>query len=300
MICFSCQLQSVLDLNSNTFILSCDSTTAVKTVKKTKKQTRVKFVPAQLNKTSTFLSFQTTKPVVSTQSSTGGYIQRSKRLRTPLNMSAEHLLPSGLTFPWDTHTHKYFTQLLVSQLPELLLKAGDGWLLSFHSVLSLFFIPSLIPSSFSAAASPRRSLFYSLLPSATPDASHQYTEWLFIDEMRWKSTASGCMDWTHLEENTHGKTPRCFIVIQDMEEISLGDPVWPCMSLWSSEDIWGGLTRYPDLVVVENSENLHGLGLAVKLQQARNGLWGSCGRHEYDKYHGIIQKKNIKKNYFQH
>lgn len=113
---FSCQLQSVLDLNSNTFILSCDSTTAVKTIKKNKNQTRVKFVPAQLNKTSKFLSFQTTKPVVSTQSSTGGYIQRSKRLRTPLNMSGEHLLPSGLTFPWDTHTSISHSYLSVSCL----------------------------------------------------------------------------------------------------------------------------------------------------------------------------------------
>lgn len=35
-----------------------------------------------------------------------------------------------------------------------------------------------------------------------------------------------------------------------------------------------GLTGYPDLVVVENSENLHSLRLVVKLQQARDGLGG--------------------------
>lgn len=56
------------------------------------------------------------------------------------------------------------------------------------------------------------------------------------------------------------------------------------------QGVWVGSIGYPDLVVVENSKNLHSLCLTVKLQQARDGLRGWFGiKHlEFDKARHVM------------
>lgn len=144
-------------------------------------------------------------------------------------MSGEHLLPSGLTFPWDTHTSISHSYLSVSCLSYCWTLGVGGYCHSIQCSLFSLFRPFSIVFHRSSESTAEPLLLSSPLRHSRRQPPVDWVAFYRWDEVEKHSFRVYGLDPSGTKRTW--KKPRCFIVIQDIEEISLGDPVWPCMSL---------------------------------------------------------------------